>query len=157
MDSPYQSPTKAIAPPVLQPFRWLRVLAWSVLIYAAAMGVGLLSGMSMGYWELYGSTMDEAIANARLVRRVAYGLVGVFLYWRLAAPVQKRLLHVAAAFIVVQGIDLTVSYFLFRTPARELIDLWSLVRSSIAALVGLGLASLGSNNSFKPKPLRGSA
>jgi hypothetical protein len=120
------------------------------------MGVGLLSGMSMGYWELYGSTMDEAIANARLVRRVAYGLIGALLYWRLAAPVQKRLLHVAAAFIVVQAIDLTVSYFLFRTPARELIDLWSIGRSFIAALVGLGLTGLGANNSFNRKPLRGS-
>lgn len=110
----------------------------------------------MKYWEFYGSTMDEAIANARLVRRITYGIVGAILYWRLAVPVQKRLLHVAAVFVTVQLIDLTVSFFLFGTPASRLIDAWGLGRSLLAAAVGLGLASLGSNNSSKPKPLRGS-
>jgi hypothetical protein len=101
----------------------------------------------MGYWDVYGSTMDVAIENARLVRRIAYCAVGAILYWRLAAPVQQRLLHVAAVFVSVQIIDLTVSFFLFGTPARELIDVWSLGRSLLAAAVGLGIARLGSNNS----------
>ena len=140
----------------MQPFKWKRIFTWAVLIYAAAMVVGFSSGLSMKYWEFYGSTMDEAIANARLVRRITYGIVGAILYWRLAVPVQKRLLHIAAVFITVQLIDLTVSFFLFGTPASRLIDAWGLGSSLLAAAVGLGLASLGSNNSSKPKPLRGS-
>ncbi len=130
---------------------------WAVLIYMAAMAIGFSSGLSMGYWEIYGWTIDEAIENARLVRRLAYGMVGALLYWRLAAPVQKRLLHVVSAFIAVQLIDLTVSFFIFRVPAEELIDTGAIGRSLLAAAAGLGLAWLGSNNSFKPNPLRGSA
>lgn len=157
MEDPYESPTKATAPPALLPFGWGRVLAWAALIYGCAMVIGFSSGLSMGYWEIYGSAMDEAIENARLARRIAYGAVGAILYWRLAAPVQQRLLHVAAVFVTVQLIDLTVSFFLFRTPARELIDAWALARSLLAAAVGLGVASLASNNSSRPKPLRGPA
>ena len=157
MENPYGSPTKATALPALRPFRWRRVVVWAALIYVAAMVVGFSSGLTMGNWEIYGSTIDVAVENARLVRRVAYGAVGAILYWLLAAPVQQRLLHVAAVFVVVQLIDVAVSFFVFHTPAAELIDLWSLGRSLLAAAVGLGLASLGSNNSFKPNPLRGSA
>lgn len=98
----------------------------------------------MGNWEIYGSTMDVAIENARLVRRIAYGVIGTILYWLLAAPVRQRLLHVAAAFIVVQLFDLAVSFFVFHKPAAELVDLWSLGRSLLAAAAGLGIASLSS-------------
>jgi hypothetical protein len=75
----------------------------------------------------------------------------------LAAPVQMRLMHVTVVFVTVQIIDLIVSSFLFNTPTRELIDVWALGRSFLAAAVGFGLAVLGSNNFFKPKKLRGSA
>ncbi len=157
MEDPYHSPTKETAPPELRPFGWKRVLAWSVLIYMAAMPVGFVSGLTMGNWEIYGSTIDQSIENARLVRRLAYGIVGALLYWRLAAPVRQRLLHVTTTFIVVQLIELTASFLLFRIPAEKLIDGEAIGRSLLAAAVGLGLAWLGSNNSFKPKPLRGSA
>ena len=99
MEDPYQSPTKATALPALQPFGWRRVLTWAALIYIAAMAIGFSSGLSMSYWVIYGGTMDEAIANARLVRRTVYGIVSAILYWRLAAPVQNRLLHVTTAFL----------------------------------------------------------
>ena len=157
MEDPYQSPTKETALPALRPFGWKRVFVWSLLIYVAAMAVGISSGLTMGAWEIYGSTIEEAVENARLMRRLAYGIVGALLYWRLAAPVRQRLLHVAAAFIVVQLIDLTVSFLLFRVPAEELIDVGAIGRSLLAAAAGLGLAWLGSNNSFKPTPPRGAA
>jgi len=157
MESPYQFPTKATAPPELRPFTWKRVFAWAVGIYAAGMVIGFSSGLTMGHWQIYGSTIEEAVENARLVRRIAYGIAGAVLYWRLAASAQRRILHVVATFAFVQLIDLTISFFLFKISARELIDAWALGRSFVAAAVGLGVASLGSNNSFKPKPLRGSA
>lgn len=149
----YESPTKAIAPSVPLPFGWGRVLVFACLIYAAAMAVGLSSGLSMGHWEIYGSTMQVAMENARLVRRIAYGTVGAFFYWRLAAPVQHRLRHVAAAFVIVQLIDWLVSILLFQVPVRELLDAWALGRSAVAAVVGLSLASLGARTSSKsPEP-----
>jgi FtsH-binding integral membrane protein len=150
MEDPYRSPTQAIELPAGPAFRWKRVLVWAASIYAAAMVVGFLSGLTMGFWEIYGSTMDAAIENARLVRRIAYGVVGAILYWRLAAPVRQRLLHVAAAFLIVQLIDVAVSLFVFRIPATELIDPSSLGRSLLAAVVGLALASAGSRTSFRP-------
>ena len=125
-------------------------MVWAALIYCAAMAVGFSSGLSMGAWEIYGNTMEIAIENARLVRQIAYGVVGTILYWRLAAPVRQRLLHVAAAFLTVQLIDAVVSLFVFRIPASELIDPSSLGRSLLAAVVGLALASAGSWMSSRP-------
>ncbi|WP_456953370.1 hypothetical protein [Lysobacter sp. HA35] len=112
----------------------------------------------MAHWNLYGATMEEAIANARLVRRIAAGIVGALLYWRLAAPLpSRRWVHVAAAFLIVQILDAAASLVVFHASAKDLIDPASLGRSAVAALVGLGLASLGPNNSSKPTPLRGAA
>ena len=111
----------------------------------------------MGYWEIYGSTMETAVANARLVRRIAYGVIGALLYWRFAAAIPtKRLLHVVALYVLVQLIDLCVS-LLLGTSVQDWFDPWFLGRSLLAAAVGFTVAGLGSNNSFKPKPLRGSA
>lgn len=154
MDDPYRFPTTAVALPGLRPFGWRRVLVWAGLIYLSAIGVGLASGLSMGYWEIYGSTMEEAVENARLVRRVAYGLVGALLYWGLAVPVQKRLLHVVSTFVVVQLIDLAVSFFVFNLPADELFDTGAMGRGLLAAACGLGLAWLSHGNAFRPKPER---
>jgi hypothetical protein len=112
----------------------------------------------MTRWTIYGATIEEAVLNARLVRRIGYGVVTALLYWRFAAPLTKnRWLHVLAAFVLIQVLEMLVSAVVFRAPASELIDLGALSRSSIAALVGLGLASLGPNNSSKPTPLRGAA
>lgn len=116
-------------------------MTWAVLIYAAATLVGVASGITMARWEIYGSTIDVAVKHARMARLIAYGVVGTLLYWRLAAPVQQRFLHVAATFLFVQLIDVAVSLFMFGVPAAGLLGVWSLVRSATAALVGLGLAN----------------
>jgi hypothetical protein len=73
-----------------QDFRWRRIALWSVAIMLAANVVGFLSGLSMVRWDLYGTTMEEAVANARLARRVAAGMVVALLYWRMVAPVTAR-------------------------------------------------------------------
>lgn len=144
--------------PVQRGFRWWRVIVWSVLILVAANVVGILSGLTMARWDIYGATMEEAVVNSRLVRRIAYGVVGLLLYWRLAAPLpSRRWLHVATAFVLVQLLDIAITSILFHASASELFDPGALGRSALAALAGLGLASFGSNSSSKPTPLRGAA
>jgi hypothetical protein len=136
---------------------WKRIFAWSLLIFVAANAVAFSSGLTMARWDLYGKTIEEAIANSQIVRRLAIGFVAALLYWRFALGIPaKRLLHVLAVYALVQLLDIGVSA-LFGTPANELLDPWSMARSLLAAIIGLGAASLSSNNTFKPKPLRGSA
>ena len=155
--NPYSATTHATNQE-LPGFRWGRVVAWSFLILLAVYAVGFLSGLTMTRWTIYGATIEEAVLNARLVRWIGYGVVTALLYWRFAAPLTKnRWLHVLAAFVLIKVLEMLVSAVIFRAPASELIDVGALSRSSIAALVGLGLASLGSNNSSKPTPLRGAA
>lgn len=112
----------------------------------------------MARWELYGQTMEQAITNARLVRRIAIGAVAVFIYWRLAAPIASlKWLHVTAAFIVVQILDILLAALLFGTPSNELLNLGPLGRGALSAFLGWSLAALGSNNPSKPPPLRGAS
>jgi len=114
--------------------------------------IGISSGLSLSYWEIYGSTLEEAYDNSRLVRRIIIIGVCALLYWRMAVPVENRLLHVAATFITVEFIDLTTSFFLFNVPADGLMDLWAFGRSLMGASVGLGLASLSPHNTLKSNP-----
>lgn len=149
MDNPYQPP---LHPPKLsQPvFHVWRIVAWSILIYAVANMVGIASGLSMRFWDVYGDTVNEAIVSARLIRRIGYGVVGAILYWRFAVGVtSRRLLHVLVLFALVQVIDVAVSWFAFFVPIDELLDPWSLGRSLLAAAVGLGIAVLRSGKSEK--------
>lgn len=156
MENPYQ-PT---ATPLLsQPpaFHWKRIVAWAILIHAASNIVGILSGFSMSHWEIYGSTMGEAVAHARLVRRIGYGMFGAILYWRFGVGVTSRLLpHALALFALVQIIDLSFSYFVFSVPVTELIDPWATARSLLAATIGTGAAWLTAHRSLASKPLRDS-
>ena len=74
MHDTYQPPARSTAPPyALTGGR--RILVWVVFLYVAISAIGFLSGLTMARWDLYGATMDEAIANARLVRRIVVGVV----------------------------------------------------------------------------------
>ncbi|WP_157499247.1 hypothetical protein [Lysobacter sp. Root604] len=151
MTNPYQPPAHTPPPPVGDAFRWRRTIAWALLIYAAAMVVGFLSGLTMGRWDLYGATIEEAIERARLVRRIAYGLVGACLYWRFAAAISgRRALHVAAVFLLVQLIDIGVSVLIFGDSIQEWFDLWGLGRSLLAATAGLAIAGIRSKPLASP-------
>lgn len=141
----------------LKGFQWRRVLFFSVLVYVAVNVVAFLAGLTMTHWQIYGATMEAAVTNSRLVRRIAYGVIGAFLYWRLAVPLaHRRWLHLLAAFACVQVLDMIVSVSLFQATASDLVELGPLGREALAALVGWGLASLGSGKS-SPSPLRGPA
>jgi hypothetical protein len=124
---------------------WKRIVIWSLIILAGTYAVALASALTMGSWEIYGRTLEEAVANSGLVRRIAYTIVAAVLFWRFAAGVQsKRVLHVLAAYMLVQILDMSGSMLLGGS-IKELFDPWAVGRGLLAATSGLGLASLGSN------------
>lgn len=132
----------------LKGFQWRRIIVFSVVIYAAVNMVAILAGISMARWQIYGATMEAAVNNCRIVRRFAYVLVGAFLYWRLAAPLaSRRWLHVLLALFGVQILDIIVPITLSQVIPSEVIELGSLFRGSLAALLGWVLACLGSHSS----------
>lgn len=148
MKNPYRSPAQIVLPSPFT-FRWKRLLGWSVLIVVAVNLVGFLSGLAMAYWEIFGSTLEEAMANARLIRRIVIGIVGVLLYWRFVAGVAARcFLHVVALFVLVQLIEAAFDFLVFSVPPNDLIEPLATGRSLLAALAGLGIASLVANKSF---------
>lgn len=121
--------------------RWPRLVAWAALLYLSAIVIGFGSGLTMGRWEIYGGTIEEAVAVARLWRRIAIGVALALLYWRLAATVpSRRLANVLAVFLLVQMIDAVVSVLVFGSEWDELFDLGSSGRALLAALAGWLLA-----------------
>lgn len=133
----------------------MRILAWSWLLFLVPLLVGLLSGFSMRMWEVYAPTIEEAVANARLVRRIAIVILSTALYWRFAAGVtSRRLLHVLALFVLAQLVDIAFSLIVFEVPANELLEYWVIGRSFLAAMIGLAIAWLVSARSSTPAPSR---
>lgn len=103
--------------------------------------VGALSGLSMAAWPLYGDTLEEAVARARLVRQVAYAVVGALLYWRLVAPLPCRWLsHALATFALTLAIDFVVATVLFRLPPTQYFEPGALLRGMGAMTAGLSIA-----------------
>lgn len=125
---------------------WKRIVVWSLIILAGTYAVAIVSALTMGSWGIYGQTPEEeAVANSGIIRRSAYVVVGAGLFWWFAAEIQsKRLLHVLAAYIIVQILDMSVS-ILLGTSIKELFDPWAVGRGLLAAASGFGLASLSSN------------
>jgi magnesium-transporting ATPase (P-type) len=137
---------------------WRRILKWSLIIYVSVSSVAFFSGLSMAFWHLYGPTLEQAVETNRQVRTVAYWATAALLYWRFAVPLRsRRLLQVAMVLVLFELITALVLVLAFGNPVSELWEPWAFGRSVVAATVGLGLASLGSNNSSKPTPLRGAA
>jgi hypothetical protein len=156
MRNSYQPSTKAGYPSVILSFRWKRIFLWAAVICIVTITVKffIALSLSMGYGEIYGSNM---LQNAALVRRIAQGVAAAFLYWRFAAKIPShRLFHVIVLFVVVQLFDI-LSSLLIGDSVRSWFSRWSVFRRLLAAAIGLAAASMGSNNSFKPKPPRGLA
>ena len=151
----HSSTTTNVRPEQPRAIQWRRIIVFSVLIFATVTLVGILGGISMAHWQIYGATMEEAVSNSRVVRRIAYGVVSALLYWRLTAPLAgHRWLHVLFAFVAVQILDIVVSVGLFHVTASELADPGPIGRAAFAALVGWALACLVPDNPSKPTPLR---
>jgi hypothetical protein len=124
---------------------WKRIISWSLIIVVGTYLVATGSALTMSRWEIYGDTIDEAVARSSLIRHSAYFIVGVALYWRFAVGVpSKRLLHVLAAYAIVQVLDAGVSV-LFSGSIKQLLDPWVMGRSLLAAIAGFGIATQSSN------------
>src|SRR5688500_8003028 len=66
MDNPYRAPVAVVDSLVpARGFTWKRALLWALAIYVAVSAVAFLAGLSMGFWEFYGTTLEEAIVNNR--------------------------------------------------------------------------------------------
>ena len=118
---------------------WKRTLGWSLLIFFAALVVGLSLGTGL------------------------LSTIGVFassttLYCFFLRPIERnRIRHFVIAFLLVEAMDWIVPVAL-GAPISHMLDNWdSSLRHLGAGLLGFTIARLSSNNSFKPKPLRGSA
>jgi len=157
MDNPYAPPqARAVSPTPTITAR--RALLWAVLIYCAVVGVAAISTFSVEAWVALGATPQAALAQLNLTQSVLCGATGAGLYWRFAARTPRsKALNVLLVYVIVQVIDIAIASVLVGMPLDEWLDPWGTAETLSSALLGLGLASLGSNNSFKPKPLRGSA
>ena len=130
---------------------WKRIAGCSALIFLAMNIVGFGSGLTMNYWQIYGSTIETAIENARHVRRLGYFVVAALLYWRFAVGVAKhQLLHVAAVFVSLLAINFAFELAVYRSIE---FDPWALARGVGAALVGYALATWLPRRSRKPAAL----
>lgn len=121
---------------------WLRIGAFAVAIVFSGMLVGFAIGLSMSHWEIYGSTIEQAIDNSRLVWYLAaYGAAMLLYGW--FGVSRLRLLQVLAVFVRVQLLGAAQSLAFFKTAPHNLFDSWALLRGLTAALLGYALARLG--------------
>ena len=128
---------------------WKRIFLWSLLIFVVVQIVGFCSGLSLARWEIYGGSSEQAIENARLVRRIAVAVVTFVLYLLFLRPIAKaKVLHALAVFALVQAIDIILSYALTRS-VPELADLYVMGRGLLICLLAVGAAALSSNYSLK--------
>jgi hypothetical protein len=121
---------------------WKKTLLWSALIFLAAFGVGL---------------SVSALNGSEAVVSIAIFASSSSLYFFFLRRTPRRLLHALAAFITVEIIDWGIPLLLGASFWQMLADWDSSAKHLGAAILGLTIAHLSSNNSFKPKPLRGSA
>ena len=142
MDNPYRAPS---APLLHPPTRVTPPGIGRLLLYALFCGlalylvgafVGFVSGLSMVHWTVYGETYEAALENARMIRRLAYGVCSAATYWLFTSRLlSKQLQFVVAAFLLFQAIEFSLAIALFTT-AAEWFDAWSLLRGAGAAVVG---------------------
>lgn len=128
---------------------WKRLTAWSLTIFLVPQLIGFLQGLSMVYWQLYGSTFEAAVANARPIRIVIISATLYILYVAFFRGTRTRkLAHAALLFTAAEMLDVVLSFAL---GARSLPDLfyWPAVLRHLAicaaAFVTVALFTLGSN------------
>lgn len=59
---------------------WKQIALTSLALFAMTQVVGVASGMSMGNWAMYGGSIEEAVTNARWVRRFIIAVAAFAIY-----------------------------------------------------------------------------
>jgi len=118
---------------------WKRIVGWSLLIFTAAVIVGLVLGTGAL------SSVGVFVSSTTL-----------YCFFLRALPA-KRLRHLIVAFLLVEAIDWVIPLMLGTQLSYLLSGLGSTAKHLGAALLGMILAGLSSNNSFKPSPYQGGA
>ena len=121
---------------------WKKTFLWSALIFLAALVIGL---------------SVTAITGSDAAAAVAVFISSSSLYFAFLRRTPRRYLHALIAFAIVEALDWIIPLALGAS-FWQLLGNWdSSAKHLGAAVLGLTIAILRSNNSFKPKPLRGSA
>jgi hypothetical protein len=111
-EDPYRAPLATVedqAGPQRSP-RWWRVIAWGVLVFVVGSAIHFIGGLTMGNWEIYGGTIEEAIVNARWTRRLVASVVVFVLYLVFLHGTQRRhFLQLIGVFVVAQVVDLPLT------------------------------------------------
>jgi hypothetical protein len=140
-------------------YKWRRAVAWLLLLFFVPQMLGLLSGLTMTHWEIYGETIQEAIDNARTVRRIAIGVAAYLLYlFFLKGVPHNRIIHVVILFFAVEFIGAVTDLFLWGMPLKEVIRWPFLLRHVLVVVMALGTAALlwrKPDSSFRPKSFPG--
>ena len=111
-EDPYSAPLAAVEDPVAsqRPPRWWRVIAWGALVFVVGSAIHFIGGLTMGNWEIYGDTIEEAIVNARWTRRiVASAAVFVLYLVFLHGTPRRHFLQLMGVFVVAQLVDLPLT------------------------------------------------
>ena len=94
-----------------------RIIAATLLIWLAPQLLGFLSGLSMSYWEFYGDTMQEALANAKTTRFLVIGLAWYLLYLGFLRNIRDGWLpHVTIVFFSVELLAIVMELSVWRAP-----------------------------------------
>lgn len=117
-EDPYSAPLAAVEDHATsqRSSRWWRAIAWGVLVFVVGAVVHVIVGLTMGHWELYGDTFEEAIVHARWTRRIVAAVLTFFLYLIFLHGTSRRhFLQLMAVFAVAQLVDLPMTIALTRS------------------------------------------
>jgi hypothetical protein len=133
---------------------WKRIFIWAILLFITPQIGGFISGLSMMSWEMYGQTIEQAVLNARLFRRIAIGIFLFFLYLLFLRGITTKWFENALAlFAISELIGLLVDLVFFSSYVWELAYLVGPTRNLGVCLIAVLLVSLyrrkGSNSAIK--------
>jgi hypothetical protein len=120
---------------------WKKIIGWASLIFVVFQAINILVLI----------TFPVRIVGDVLGQLACFALY--FLFFRRTAT--HRALLGTCVFLMIQAIDIGVVSLLSRS-IPPLLD-WGMAVSFAVGLLAYVTARMSSNNSFKPKPLRGSA
>jgi hypothetical protein len=137
-----------------------RIFTWSLALFLVPQVIGFAQGLSMSHWQLYGATIEEAVANARWTRigAASAALFALYTLFFKRTP-SRHLAHAAVLFIAAEALDVALSFAFGARTISELLFWPTVLRHlgiCIAALLAVSIYAMGSNYSLKRTAANGS-